>query len=321
MAMPTAMEMPWPSGPVALAAATAITAGAVLGLLVFFLSNEADDQLLEQARNFYGVVAVLECDRENLNDGRENPRHRYIMRHGAINHGAQLIAPDNPEKRQIPLTYYGRPSGIGRTVEYLQRQRPTMRAGVVGLGAGTMAAYARRGDHYRFYEINPVVQRFADDGGYFTYLSDARQRGATVELAMGDGRLSLEREPSQQFDLLVLDAFSGDSIPAHLLTREAFAIYSRHMAPGGVIAVDISNTYLSLAPVLRGVAQDAGLRSTRIYTSRDDEKDLFPNDWMFLTKDARYLAAFPAKPPADENDDFEVPLWTDHYNNLFDILK
>ena len=93
------------------------------------------------------------------------------------------------------------------------------------------------------------------------------------------------------------------------------------MAPGGVIAVDISNTYLSLAPVLRGVAQDAGLRSTRIYTSRDDEKDLFPNDWMFLTKDARYLAAFPAKPPADENDDFEVPLWTDHYNNLFDILK
>jgi hypothetical protein len=304
-----------------LAACTAIAAGAVLGLLVFFLSTKADSQLIEQARNFYGVVAVLECDREALEDGRENPHHRYIMRHGAINHGAQLIAPDSPEKRRQPLTYYGRTSGIGRAVEFLQQKRPTLRAGVVGLGAGTMAAYARRGDHFRFYEINPVVQRFAEEGGYFTYLSDARQRGATIEVAMGDGRLSLEREPSQQFDLLVLDAFSGDSIPAHLLTREAFAIYGRHMAPGGVIAVDISNQYLNLAPVLRGLAQDAGLRATRVDSNRDEDKDLFPNDWMLLTKDEKLLAVLPAKPPEDENDDFEVPLWTDHYNNLFKILR
>jgi hypothetical protein len=297
-----------------LVACLATSAGAMLGLLVFFLSNNRDTQLVDRARNFYGVVSVLEYD-------RGNPHHQYVLRHGAINHGAQSVAPDDAAKRQIPLTYYGKTSGIGRALAYKQRQQPKMRVGVVGLGVGTMAAYARRGDHYRFYEINPFVQRLADGSGYFTYLSDARQRGATVEVVLGDGRLSLEREPSQQFDVLVLDAFSGDSIPAHLLTREAFAIYCRHMARHGVIAVDISNTYLSLAPVVRGLAEDAGLGESQIYTDRDDEHDLLPNEWMLLTKDQPLLEALPPQYSADANDDFQVPVWTDHYNNLFKILK
>ncbi len=166
-----------------------------------------------------------------------------------------------------------------------------------------------------------MVQQLADDGGYFTYLTDARQRGAKIEIIMGDGRLSLDREPPQKFDLLVLDAFSGDSIPAHLLDPEAFVIYRKHMAPNGVIAVHITNSYLYLAPVVRGLAKDSDLGMTRIYSLHDNKLDLLRNDWMLLSKDEKVLAALPSMAPPDEKDDFEIPLWTDHYNNLFKILK
>ena len=301
------------NAPVALCAGIVAVAG--LAMVIYWQSIGGSTSVVERARNFYGVVSVHE-----YHDGRY---HQFFLRHGAIKHGEQNIAPNDAEKRRIPLTYYGRTSGVGRALEYLQRQRPAtpMKVGVIGLGVGTMAAYARQGDTYRFYEINPIVRQLAEDSGYFTYLTDARKRGATVEMAMGDGRLSLEREPSQQFDLLVLDAFSGDSIPAHLLTREAFEIYRRHMAPGGVIATHITNSYLYLAPVVRGLAKNAGLGSIRIYTARDRTRDLLRNDWMLLTTDEQLLAALPSQPPPDEHDNFEIPLWTDHYNNLFEILK
>jgi hypothetical protein len=285
-----------------------------LVLLCYFQSSGESQLVVQRARNFYGVVSVLEYH-------RDKPDHQYSMRHGAIKHGEQNVAPNDPEKRRIPLTYYGYTSGVGRAMEYLQKERPAMRVGVVGLGVGTMAGYARPNDDYRIYEINPIVSRFSDEGEYFTYLTDARRRGAKVEVILGDGRLSLERESPQQFDLLVLDAFSGDSIPAHLLTREAMEIYRKHMAPGGVIAVHITNSYLYLAPVVRGLAKEARLGATRIYTARDNDQDLLRNDWMLLTEDEKLLAAFPAEPPKDEKDDFEIPLWTDHYNNLFKILK
>jgi hypothetical protein len=244
------------------------------------------------------------------------------MRHGAITHGEQFTAAD---KLRIPLTYYGYTSGAGRAIQHLQGVRPTMRVGVVGLGVGTLATYARPGDTYRFYEINPAVENLAEE--YFTYLSGARQRGATVEIAMGDARLSLEREADQapqRFDVLVLDAFSGDSIPAHLLTREAFEIYRRHLAPGGVIAVHITNSYLYLAPVVRGIGKSMGLGMSRIYTVINPAQYVLRNDWMLLTGNEELLAAIPDVPPpplAKLRDDFEVPLWTDHYNNLFQILK
>jgi hypothetical protein len=309
---------------------TAAVAVAGLALLISFQSG-SDSQsgvnqkkhyswsrdVLERGRNFYGVVTVFEYKSKD----ETSETHQIFMRHGAIKHGEQNVAPDDPKKRQIPLTYYGYTSGVGRVMEYLQKERSAMRVGVVGLGVGTMAGYARPNDDYRIYEINPIVSRFSDEGGYFTYLTDARQRGAKVEVILGDGRLSLERESPQKFDLLVLDAFSGDSIPAHLLTREAMEIYRKLMAPGGVIAVHITNSYLYLAPVVRGLAKEARLGSTRIYTARDNDQDLLRNDWMLLTEDEKLLAAFPAEPPKGEKDDFEIPLWTDHYNNLFKILK
>ncbi len=270
--------------------------------------------IVARLRNFYGVISVSE-----RNAG--GPKHQFALLHGRIKHGAQYIAPDDPEKRRQPLTYYGRPSGVGRAVEYLQARRPTMRVGLIGLGVGTMAAYARENDSYRFYEINPAVRRLSEEGGFFTYVSDARQRGATVDIVMGDARLSLDREPPQRFDLLVIDAFSGDSIPVHLLTRKALQIYRRHMAEGGIIAIHISNTYLDLAPVVRGLAKDGGLSVTELSAADDEAHDLFSNDWMLVSEDKMIIAAFPSSQKTREKDRLEIPLWTDHYNNLFEILK
>ena len=137
-----------------------------------------------------------------------------------------------------------------------------MRVGVVGLGVGTLAAYAREGDEYEFFEINPEVPRLARK--YFTYLADCRGK---CDIVLGDARLSLERPSSEKFDLLALDAFSGDSIPTHLLTREALAVYLRRLAPGGLIAVHVTNRYLSLAPVVRAAAADAKLVAVRVYNA------------------------------------------------------
>jgi predicted membrane-bound spermidine synthase len=306
------------------AAPVAIAAGAGFGLLLAMLilptlGEHEDWVTVDQARNFYGVLSV-----RDWHPGQ--PENQRILRHGIIKHGEQYV---DPSKRQIPKSYYCYESGVGRCLQYLNQRKPALRVGVVGLGAGTIAAYARKGDTYRFYEINPEVERFAGtQGRYFTYLRDALERGAKVDVKMGDARLSLEREPDKglgkvEFDLLALDAFSGDAIPAHLLTREAFAIYRRHLAAGGVIAVHITNSYLYLAPVVRGIAKDAGLGMTRIFISRDRQLDRDRSDWVLLTEDAGLLSALPVELPADARgtDDFDVGLWTDHYNNLFSILK
>ena len=211
---------------VSLGTVTVLGLGLLLQLLLVLPSHARSSKgiTVERARNFFGIVSIRDYRRD------EPDEHQYVMRHGAIEHGEQFV---DPAKRHIPLTYYRYDSGVGRTIMHLQKQRPTMRVGVVGLGAGTIAAYARKGDSYCFYEINPAVEQLADHGKYFTYLSDARRRGATVEVCMGDGRLSLEREPPErQFDVLVLDAFSGDAIPAHLLTCEAFGSTRSTWRPG-----------------------------------------------------------------------------------------
>ncbi len=294
---------------VAWTAAVAIVAIDGPATLIDWQTNGAKEPV-ERTRNFYGVISVWEYDRD------DPEQHEFRLWHGAITHGEQFVA---AQKRRIPTTYYGYRSGAGRAIEYLQTERPQMRVGLVGLGVGTLAAYARQGDSYRFYEINPEVARLAEK--YFYYLADARQRGASTEIVLGDARLSLEREPPQQLDMLVLDAFSGDSIPTHLLTREAFQIFRKHLAPGGVIAVHTTNRHLYLVPVVRGVATDAGLKVARVYTVRDDASHVLGNDWVLLTENEGLLSAIPSIPPPEVHDDFSVPVWTDHYSNLFQILK
>lgn len=152
---------------------------------------------------------------------------------------------------------------------------------------------------------------------HFTYLADCRGRW---EVALGDARLLLETEPSRKFDVLVLDAFSGDAIPTHLLTREAFEVYRRHLAPGGVIAVHITNNYLRLAPVVRRLAEHCGMKATRICAKEDKPRLLSGNEWMLVTANDEFLQAHPSQPTKSDEDDQRVPLWTDQYSNLFQIL-
>ncbi len=183
------------------------------------------------------------------------------------------------------------------------------------MGIGTLAAYARPGDFFRFYEINPAVIDMAQK--YFTYLYDCRGKW---DVAPGDARLSLETEEPQQFDVLVLDAFNGDAIPTHLLTREAFEIYRKNLKPDGAIAVHISNVCLRLAPVVRGLAEDCGMKTTRRCTQADESRLINPSEWIVVTRNEDFLRTHPSQPAKLPDNDLHVPLWTDQYSNLFRIL-
>ena len=205
-------------------------------LLTIYSGKELGDEFhnaVAKGRNFYGTLLV--------EDFRDDDHKVRQLSHGTITHGIQIV---DPGFRQVPTTYYARESGAGLTWRILEKQGP-LKLGVVGLGAGTMATYGRGGDTIRFYDLNPLVIQFAHK--YFTFLADCP---AHLDVVLGDARLSLAHELPQKFDMLVIDAFSGDAIPVHLLTREAFDIYWRHLKPGGVLAVHISNQYLNLGPIV-----------------------------------------------------------------------
>jgi len=254
-------------------------------------------------RSFYGVLKVQ--DR-----GAGDEAVRQLM-HGIILHGEQSLAPG---RRSIPTTYYGPTSGVGRTLKAFS-DRP-IRVAVVGLGTGTIAAYGKAGDVYRFYEIDPRVVSVARE--YFTYLGDSAAR---VETVLGDARLSMDREPPQKYDVIVLDAFSSDSIPVHLITREAMAVYLRHLNPGGVIAFHISNRFLSLAPVLKEIADDASLKVSWVVDGARDSAISY-TEWVLVSREGALLARpeiGSATRPIQE-----IPglgAWSDESNNLFRILK
>ena len=256
-------------------------------------------------RNFYGALRL-----EDFTIGRHLPYRSLI--HGTIQHGAQYLT--FPENRN-PTTYYGRRSGVGLALRFCCDGPKNV--GVIGLGAGTLAAYGKKGDSFRFYEINSQVLQIAN--GWFTFL---KQSPAKSEIILGDARLSLESEPPQQFDVLAVDAFSGDAIPVHLLTKEAFAVYFRHLKPDGILAVHTSNTYLNLAPVVKLLAEDADY-PTRLIASDEDATQLISSaDWVLVTRNQHFLnvpETFSGSEP------IAVPpkmrLWTDDYNNLFEILR
>jgi SAM-dependent methyltransferase len=257
-------------------------------------------------RNFYGVLRVQEWSRDNIN-------HRRSLIHGTIMHGTQYMEPDF---RRRPTTYYTGSSGIGLLLDALHPTTKSLKVGVIGLGTGTLAYYGAKGDVYRFYDINPEVIRIAQRE--FTYLQDS---DATIELALGDARLSLEREPSQQFDVLVIDAFSSDAIPVHLITTEAIDVYLKHMKPGGVIAFHVTNRYLNLVPVVAGLAAAHKLYLVHI-ADNGDTSLASRSDWLLLS-DRRESLAYPAL--TDAATEVEVRkdwrLWTDDYNNLVQVLK
>ena len=280
----------------------------VAGLSVFLVRSARDavkDYRVVE-RNFYGTLRVRDTDPGEL-DG-----YRTLL-HGAINHGEQWT---HPSRRRELLTYYCAESGIGRTMRRRRDGTPA-NVGVLGLGAGTMAAFGRPGDDFRFYEINPLVPRLARTE--FTFVPDSR---AKVSVVMGDGRLSLEREPSRQFDVLMMDAFSGDSIPVHLITLEAFGQYFRHLKPDGVIVIHISNKYLNLEPVLAAVSERLQKPALVVDSEADENGVCFSTTYVLLANHAQVFEEPPFKgkgrPPAPDS---RVSAWTDDYSNMFRILK
>lgn len=258
-------------------------------------------------RNFYSQLRIVDYLDPALGPQR-------VMRHGRINHGEQYLA---PAYRRIPTAYYCEQSGIGRAILGLP-QTPSRKIGVLGLGTGTLAVYGRAGDEMRFYEINEQVLELARSE--FTYLADSPARIVPV---LGDGRLMLEREAAQQFDLLVMDAFSGDSIPTHLLTLEAMRTYFDHLKPDGVLAVHITNHYLDLQPVMAVAAQHFG-KTAWLHELEPDDSDAYCRHsvWV-LFMDPATAARTPTPPDGgvrlQPRPGFKP--WTDSFSNLLGILK
>jgi hypothetical protein len=290
-----------------------IVSGAGIGVfamvaLVFIVNWEflSFGDALDRSRSFYGTLRI------NSRTEADGGQFRSLYCSGT-EHGRQNMA---PARRRDPLTYYGHQTGVGMVLDSL-KSKLDAKVGVIGMGTATVACYAEPGQTYRFYELNPDVVRMATK--WFTFIADLESRGAKYELAMGDARLSLEHEEPQHFDALLLDAFSGDSVPVHLLTREAFEIYQRHLNPNGIIVVHITNKYLNLAPVVERLAKEFGYLTTRQCIDPGDLPGHYQPDYLLLTKDADFINAHPPAPPAYARD-LEVPLWTDHAHNLFQIL-
>jgi SAM-dependent methyltransferase len=267
--------------------------------------------LIVMQRNFYGTLRVREVD--------DNGTRLRRLLHGVILHGEQPL--DGPQRRE-PGSYYSRSSGVGLAIAQVQARKASVHLGVIGLGVGTLAAYGRAGDRVRFYEIDRDVLALAKER--FGYLGDTPAR---VEVVLGDARLSLERELAQGvpqgFDVLAVDAFASDSIPVHLLTREAIAVYRRHLAPGGIIAVHISNRFLDLQPVLANIAAADGLSARLI---NDDITDANSNasssEWVLIAQDAGALDAGPILERGETlRTDSAVGIWTDETSNLMRVLK
>ena len=261
---------------------------------------------LSTSRSFYGILRVTE------NEDFTNEGVYYSLRHGSILHGCQYVS--EPLRFQ-PTTYYGETSGVGLALLNRRCGEP-MNVGVVGLGVGTLAAYGQPGDTYRFYEINPEVRRLATT--WFTYLADS---AAECEVVMGDARLSLEREAPQGYDVLALDAFTGDAIPLHLLTAEAFEIYRRHLKPDGVLAVHISNRFLDLEPVVLALAERFGMAAAVIDIDEEEREELSTSTWVLVTADREFLECPAIQDAAAEPGPIVSRLWTDDFSDLFNILK
>ena len=281
-----------------------------LGLRTHIRETESD--AIATTRGFYGVLQVTE-----ENAGQKSEARSLV--HGRINHGMQFR---DPRYRFAATSYYGVESGVGTAIKMLPERvldPPTpIHVGIVGLGVGTLATYAKPLDRFRFYEINPQVEAFARS--HFTYLDDCEGEEKVI---LGDGRISLERElaagEGQNFNLLVIDAFSGDSIPIHLLTREAFELYYKHLKPDGVLAVHITNRHLDLSDPIRNIAEATGWQAFQL--SHNPGEDRFSSDWILLTRDPLFSTVLIESGRVTEwKRKLTKPiLWTDDYSNLFEV--
>ena len=299
----------WRRWPVTMVVAAVVCTG-VYGLRYRqFLATDT----LHASRNFYGALRVR--------DSGNGPERRRDLLHGVILHGDQFTS-DEAHRRK-PTTYYGAGSGIALALREMRASRPEgtpIDVAMIGLGAGTLTAWGRPGDRYRIYELDPAVVAIARRD--FTYLADTR---AHVDIVMGDARLSFEREladgAAMPFDVIAIDAFSSDSIPVHLITREALDVFVRHLKPDGVVAFHVSNRFLRLAPVVAQLADDADLEAVDVFGDPTDD-DETSSEWVLVTRNDAFLDRDAVQKQATEIEPIVgLPMWTDRFNNLFKILK
>lgn len=282
-----------------------------LGVVFWIQAHQFATAWVEKSRNFYGVLTVFK------NDSQDPKLVNLQFSHGRTMHGQQFT---DPERSRWPTAYFSESSGIGLTLQALPAGH--RRIGVIGLGAGTLAAYPQPGDLMRIYEINPEVERIATN--HFTYLAHCQGK---VEVILGDARLTLEREPAQNYDLFVIDAFNSDAIPVHLLTKEAFTIYERHLKTNGMIAVHISNKRLNLDPVIANIAREFHYKLVVVDSAAPKDKPwLMSASWALLAREAsgEKIINEPAiqlasRPPLTNG--VSIPLWTDDFASLFQILR
>jgi hypothetical protein len=282
------------------------TATALLFIFTVMLHRAYARDSIIQVRNFYGTLRVKQTTTAQADPER-------MLLNGTIQHGTQIFAPN---LSRFPTTYYATDSGVGLALRFCCGAH-TRNIGVIGLGAGTLAAYGHPGDHIRFYEINPLVQPIAQN--LFTYLRDSP---AQITIADGDARTSLTREAPQQFDVIAVDAFSGDAIPLHLLTTEAIALYKRHLAPDGIIAFHVSNQYLNLAPEIAQLAIAASMQSRLVESAGNDLMGSYRATWVLLTNSPDFFNR-----PEIAGASMETPTtphlraWTDDYSSLLPIVQ
>jgi hypothetical protein len=296
-------------------------AGLAMGFLVAVVTwtSEADPHVLARFRNFYGILRVQEQTDAN------GPKR--MLTHGRVTHGFQYL---DPAKRRWPTSYFGPGSGIGLAMEHHSRRASDdaadsgLKVGVIGLGAGTIAAYARPGDTMRFYEINPRVASVAEE--YFTFEKDAPAR---IEIVLGDARVQLERELAdgrpQQYDIFAVDAFSSGAIPTHLLTVECAEVYRQHLKPGGLLVFHISNQSVDLVPVVHGVAETLGMSAMVVKTVHDEDRGISESTWMVLTADEQFgrqpAVAAAVEASLDSSEPEPALAWTDDFASLWGVLK
>ena len=290
-------------------ACVCLSAGLVVfGAGLWRQAHQSGSLVIYQSRNFYGVLKIIRHD-------HQAPESRYLeLAHGRTLHGLQFM---DPPRSAWPTLYYSEKSGIGLAMQALSGG--SRRFGLVGLGTGTLASYARSGDFVHIYEINPEVQKLANT--WFTYLTNCPGR---VEITTGDARLSLEREPAQSFDLLALDAFNSDAVPVHLLTEEAFAVYGRHLKPDGVLAVHVSNLNVDLEPVVLNLACHSNYEVAIVdYPAPRDQPWILRSVWMLLSHRKEIIKSSTMRTAARpaETDPAKIPLWTDDFASLFQILR
>jgi spermidine synthase len=286
-----------------------------LGLAAILIaSNYAatlhDDRVLHQERTFFGVLKV-----EQSQDG-----NWHTLLHGATNHGKQSL---DSTRRDEPLTYYHRTGPIGQAFAMWKGAYAKTSIAVVGLGTGTLASYIGSGQSLTFYEIDPAIVRIAQTSRYFTYYEAAQQRGANLQVIVGDARLKLAEVPDHYYDLIVLDAFSSDAIPVHLLTREAMMMYLLKLNSNGVLALHISNRYLGLEPMLGNLARDLSLGALKQFDDESDEKDAgkSASDWVLLARRSEAFGSLvhdsrwtPLK------QDLRLGVWTDDFSNVLSVF-